>query len=222
MESLTLEIYRMRKGGKYMYMYIYLHTHTHTHIYIYIYTHIYLSGGGHGNPFQYSYLENRHGQRSLAGYSPWGHRVRHNWPRSTLTHVLSHSVVSDCLATPWTVAHQAPLSMGISQARKLEWVAISSSRGSSWPRDWTCISCIGRWILYHLRHLRSVYILPLCWSDASKLNFCKVNKAKFSNYRELSVALNPCAWTGFFLLFQIAIPIPCVLKWPLSHAAGFY
>ena len=111
---------------------------------------------------------------------------------------------------------------GISQARKLEWVAISSSRGSSWPRDWTCISCIGRWILYHLRHLRSVYILPLCWSDASKLNSCKVNKAKFSNYRELGVALNPCVWTGFFLLFQIAIPIPCVLKWPLSHAAGFY
>ena len=31
-------------------------------------------GGGHGNPLQYSYLENLHGQRSLAGYSPWGHK----------------------------------------------------------------------------------------------------------------------------------------------------
>ena len=31
---------------------------------------------------------------------------------------------------------------GISQARILEWVAISSSRGSSWPRDWTNISCV--------------------------------------------------------------------------------
>ena len=29
-------------------------------------------GGGHGNPFQYSCLESPHGQRSLAGYSPWG------------------------------------------------------------------------------------------------------------------------------------------------------
>ena len=29
-------------------------------------------GGGHGNPFQYSSLENPHGQRSLAGYGPWG------------------------------------------------------------------------------------------------------------------------------------------------------
>ena len=38
---------------------------------------------------------------------------------------------------------------GIAQAKMLEWVAISSSRGSSWPRDRTCISCIGRWILHH-------------------------------------------------------------------------
>ena len=40
---------------------------------------------------------------------------------------------------------------GISQARILEWVAISYSRGSSWPRNWTClccVSCIGRQILY--------------------------------------------------------------------------
>ena len=29
-------------------------------------------GGGHGNSLQYRRLENPHGQRSLAGYSPWG------------------------------------------------------------------------------------------------------------------------------------------------------
>ena len=38
-------------------------------------------------------------------------------------------------------AHQAPLSMGILQARILEWVAMPSSRGSSRPRDWTQVSC---------------------------------------------------------------------------------
>ena len=38
-------------------------------------------------------------------------------------------------ATPWTVALQTPLSMGILQARTLEWVAMSSSRGSSQSRD---------------------------------------------------------------------------------------
>ena len=40
----------------------------------------------------------------------------------------------------------------IFQARRLEWVAISYSRGSSQHRDWTCvsfISCISRQILYH-------------------------------------------------------------------------
>ena len=31
-------------------------------------------GGGHGNPLQCSYLENPHGQRSLVGYSPQGHK----------------------------------------------------------------------------------------------------------------------------------------------------
>ena len=40
-------------------------------------------------------------------------------------------------ATPWTVAYH-----GIFQARVLEWVAISFSRGSSEPRDWTWVSCI--------------------------------------------------------------------------------
>ena len=43
--------------------------------------------------------------------------------------------------------------LGIFQARILEWVALSYSRGSSlWPWDGTyiiCISLSGRWILYH-------------------------------------------------------------------------
>ena len=43
---------------------------------------------------------------------------------------------------PWTVAHQAPLSMGFLQARILEWVAMPSFRGSSWPRDQTWVFCI--------------------------------------------------------------------------------
>ena len=29
-------------------------------------------GEGHGNPHQYSFPENPYGQKSLAGYSPWG------------------------------------------------------------------------------------------------------------------------------------------------------
>ena len=43
---------------------------------------------------------------------------------------------------PWTAASLAPLSMGILQARILEWVAMLSSRGSSQPRDRTQVSSI--------------------------------------------------------------------------------
>ena len=38
-------------------------------------------GGGNGNPLQNSCLENPHGQRSLAGYSPWGHK---QWDKTDL------------------------------------------------------------------------------------------------------------------------------------------
>ena len=43
-------------------------------------------------------------------------------------------------ATPWTVACQAPLSMGILQTRILESVVMPSSKGSSQPRDQTQVS----------------------------------------------------------------------------------
>ena len=45
-------------------------------------------------------------------------------------------VTQSCLTlvTLWMVARQAPLSMGILQARILEWVAMPCSRGSSQPR----------------------------------------------------------------------------------------
>ena len=33
-----------------------------------------IPGQRHGNPLQYSCLENPHGQRSLAAHSPWGHK----------------------------------------------------------------------------------------------------------------------------------------------------
>ena len=35
--------------------------------------------------------------------------------------------------TPWTAAHQAPLSMGILQAKMLEWVAYSNLRLPTHP-----------------------------------------------------------------------------------------
>ena len=54
------------------------------------------------------------------------------------TQSLSHVQL---FATPCPVAHQTPVH-GILQARILELVAISSSKGSFQPRDQICISCI--------------------------------------------------------------------------------
>ena len=45
-------------------------------------------------------------------------------------------------ATPWTAALQAPMSMGILQAKILEWLAISFSRASSQAKDQTQVSHI--------------------------------------------------------------------------------
>ena len=68
--------------------------------------------------------------------------------------MLSHFSGVYLLVTPWAVAHQAPLSMGFS--RQEYWVAMPSFRRSSRPRDRThvsSVSCIGRWVLYHLCNL---------------------------------------------------------------------
>ena len=53
---------------------------------------------------------------------------------------LSHFSHVQLLVTLWTVVCQIPMSMGILQARILEWVVMLSSRGSSRPRDRPCVS----------------------------------------------------------------------------------
>ena len=66
--------------------------------------------------------------------------------------VLSHFRRVQLFPTLWTVAYQAPLSTGFSRQGYWSEVPMLSSRGSSWVRDQThfsCISCIGRRILYH-------------------------------------------------------------------------
>ena len=67
------------------------------------------------------------GQGSLACCSPWGHK------ELDMTEWLIWTEL-DC-SPPSSSSH------GILQARILEWVAMPSSRGSSWSRDWTLVSC---------------------------------------------------------------------------------
>ena len=73
--------------------------------------------------------------------------------------------------------------------RILEWVAISFFRGSSWPRDWTCISCIGRWILYHWV-TREASDFGICW--------CLVIKS----YPTLCYLMD-CSMSGFPVLHRL-------------------
>ena len=71
-------------------------------------------GGGHGNPSQYSWLENPHRQRSLEGCRPWGSKVSDTTER--LEHTCSvlvtlrqtgqkavHSLRSRYLTTPYAL-----------------------------------------------------------------------------------------------------------------------
>ena len=54
----------------------------------------------------------------------WSLLLRHREREKSLSRV-------QLFATPWTVAYQAPLSMGFSRPILLEWVAFPFSRGSS-------------------------------------------------------------------------------------------
>ena len=72
-------------------------------------------------------------------------------PASSVRFMLSHVWLWD----PVDCSLPASSVRGTLQARILEWVAISYSRGSSQPRDQTCVSCICRGILLPLSHLGS-------------------------------------------------------------------
>ena len=74
--------------------------------------------------------------------------------------------------TPWTSSLPGSSVHRILQARILEWVAISFSRGSSWPRDWTWISCIEGRFFYLLNHQGSPAPLPECKLEC----FCSAHR----------------------------------------------
>ena len=102
-------------------------------------------------------------------------RRRASW----LLLLFSHSVMSSSFVTLWAVVFQAPLSMEFPS--KNIGVATSFSRSSSWPRDWTLVSYIGRWILYYWatweapsRQTRARYITStntelLWWSHGEQI-----------------------------------------------------
>ena len=81
------------------------------------------------------------------GTKPWrlGEKINPWISACGISHVWLFCHPTDCSLPGFSVP-------GIFQARILGWVAISYSRGSSWPRDQTLtswVSYIGRWVLHH-------------------------------------------------------------------------
>jgi len=114
-------------------------------------------GGEHGNPLQYSCLENPMDRGPWWAIVP---RVTKSWAwlkwlsmhvcACTHTHtynILCVFVAQLCLTLCDSKDCSPPGSSvhGILQARTLKWLAISFSRGSSWPRDRTWVFCIADW-----------------------------------------------------------------------------
>ena len=107
-----------------------------------------------------------HRQRNLAGYRPWGCRVRLSTYTFAFVEICAKEIMTNkakmCSVTQSCLPLYDPLDCsppgssvhGISQARTLEQVAISFSRGSFQPRSNWCLQCLlyCRWILYPLSH----------------------------------------------------------------------
>ena len=106
--------------------------------------------------------------------------------------------------TPWTVVSSIH---GVLQARILEWVAISFSRGSSWPRDWTCTSRVGRWVLYQWATWEAV-LTPSGWPHLTStgihvigisLFILQVNNQGWGSSDELGLNnTNNCACSDYY------------------------
>ena len=80
-------------------------------------------------------------------------------PEHTVTDLVVLVVQSyQTLCDPMNCSPPGSSVHGISEASILEWAASSSSKGSSRPRDWTHISCIGRQIVYHCTHWEAHFI----------------------------------------------------------------
>ena len=132
--------------------------------------------------------------RKLDSSDWWSRQKGTPWSLTvpTLLLLFSCQVMSDFFRPHVSCSLPGSSVHGISQARTLEWVVISFSRGSSRPRDWTPISCIGRCILYHqaTREAPPASLVlcynPVSWSthNAPHREECDEEKSKASVFRE--------------------------------------
>ena len=119
---------------------------------------------------------------------------------------------------------------GILQARILEWAAMPSSRGSSRPRDQSyisCVSCIGRQVFYHWRHLRSPWSVSLVQfghsvvSDSLQPMDCST--PGFSVHHQLpELTQTHVHWAGDAIQSSHPLSSPSPLTFDLSQHQGLF
>ena len=149
-------------------------------------------GGGYGNPLQYSCLESPldRGAWQAMVYRVTQSQTQLKQLSSSSSMLVSVAKLCQTLCNPMDCSLPGSSVHGIFQARILEWVAISSSRGSSQLRDQTHVSCIGRQILYHWATWEAIspYIFVIRYNSNRKL----IQRSSFSldwapaNAKELS------------------------------------
>ena len=99
---------------------------------------------------------------------------------------------------------------GILQARILEWAAMPSSRGSFWPSDWTCVSCLLCW------QTGSVPLAPP--GKALWLPYTIAISPQVVHIRETKMYVHTKACTQMAItVFLILSPIWEQPKWPPAH-----
>ena len=135
------------------------------------------------------------------------------------------SVAQSCLTLcdPMDCSPPGSSVHGIFQARILEWVAISSSRGSFWPRDWTCVSCIagrffnaeplGGGVVSCISQCPGLTTRNVCWLPGLREQICR-------SWREFWPLRAPGCFvtfihTGFFIssLAPLTNRIDFVIPW---------
>ena len=110
--------------------------------------------------------------------------------KSTKKHCCSVTKLCLTLWEPKDCSLPGSSVLRISQARILEWVVISSSRGSSWLRDQTQISCIAGGLLSHLGSpQRNIYVDMLGGASFSFIKILCIEKKERQSER---------SWQGGF------------------------
>ena len=116
------------------------------------------------------------------------------------------SVMSDSFATAWTAACQALLSMEF--FRQEYWSGLpfppSEDLLPARHRDWTQVSCIGRWVLYHWATWEALYDVN---DITCTFTQCSSLKCKVVTERKLQFlpVLERCLSLHFFLLLLLLI-----------------